>query len=121
MRRDTDDGYVQVDHIHPRITATVVAVMILSALDAYFTLFLIRAGMVSEANPVMRYFIDADIQTFINIKMAFTAGALLFLTVCSGLKVFTRIKVERILYGVLGIYVALIVYHLTLLARSDLL
>ena len=121
IRREADDGYVQVDHIPPRIVAAVVVVLLLSALDAYFTLFLIRAGVVTEANPVMRYFMDGDIQTFINIKTAFTAGALLFLTVCSGLRVFTRLRVERILYGVVGLYVALIAYHLTLLARSDLL
>lgn len=122
IRREADHGYVQVDHIQPRIVAAVVVVLLLSALDAYFTLFLIRAGVVTEANPVMRFFMeDFDSQTFINIKTAFTGSALLFLTVCSGLRVFTRVRVERILHGVVGLYVLLIAYHLTLLARSDLL
>lgn len=121
VRREGDCGLVQVDHIHPRIVVAVVAVLLLSALDAYFTLFLIRAGAVTEANPVMRFFMDGDSQTFINIKTVFTAGALLFLTVCSGLRVFTRVRVEQILYGVVGLYAALITYHLTLLVRTDLL
>lgn len=121
IRRDSDDGYVQPDHIQPRIVAAVVLVVILSALDAYFTLHLIRAGVVTEANPVMRFFMEADTQMFINVKTVFTAGALLFLVACSGLRVFSRLKVETILYGVVGLYVALIGYHLTLLAVADLL
>jgi len=121
VRREGDRGLVQIDYIHPRIVAAVVVVLLLSALDAYFTLFLIRAGVVTEANPVMRFFMDGDNQVFINIKTVFTAGALLFLTVCSGLRVFTRIRVEGILYGVMALYAALISYHLTLLARTDLL
>ncbi|MDH3225404.1 MAG: DUF5658 family protein, partial [Gemmatimonadota bacterium] len=121
VRRDSDDGFVQPDHIHPRIAAAVIAVVVLSAMDAYFTLHLIRAGVVSEANPIMRFFIDTDPQMFINVKTAFTAGALMFLAVCSSLRVFSRLKVESILYGVLGLYVALIGYHLTLLARTNLL
>ena len=121
IRRESDDGFVQPDHIRPRIVLAVLAVVVLSALDAYFTLHLIRAGVVSEANPVMRFFIDTDTQMFINVKTAFTAGALLFLVACSGLRVFSRLKVETILYGVVGIYVALIGYHLTLLSIADLL
>ncbi|NNF27910.1 MAG: hypothetical protein HKN73_11865 [Gemmatimonadetes bacterium] len=69
----------------------------------------------------MRFFIETDVQMFINVKTAFTAGALLFLVACSGLRVFSRLKVEVLLYGVVGLYVALIGYHLTLLAVADLL
>ena len=121
VRRDTDDGYVLVDHIEPRLIVTVITIMILSGLDAHFTLLMIGVGWVSEANPVMAYFMESGDQTFINVKTAFTAGALLFLAVCSGLRVFTKVKVEAILYGVLALYTALIIYHLTLLMRAGLL
>ena len=121
IRRDSDDGLVQPDHIPPMVVAAVVTVVILSALDAYFTLHLIRAGVVTEANPVMRYFIDTDTQMFINVKTAFTGGALLILVACSNLRVFSRVKVSTILYGVVGLYVALIGYHLSLLNAANLL
>ena len=51
VRRDSDSGYVQVDHVKPELVLVVIVILFLSALDAYFTLRLIEAGIVTEANP----------------------------------------------------------------------
>jgi hypothetical protein len=112
-RRDGDDGYSDV--YDPRLLLTTVAVLILSTLDAAITLTLLDTGLIREANPFMRVLIEHDVQVFINLKTALTAAGLLLLVAASHTRVFGRIRVRSVLHCVLGLYMALIGYELTLL------
>ncbi len=121
IRRDRDLGTIQTDNIRPETLLLIVAIMILSTFDAIFTLWLLEAGMVTEANPVMRYFLEVDVQLFANFKTVLTGGALIFLAACADLRVFGRHRVESVLYLVLGLYGILMSYHAALLVSSGLI
>lgn len=120
VRRDEDQGFVQKDHTKPEVLLLIVAVMFLSTLDAIFTLWLIDAGVVIEANPIMRYFLEQDVQLFANMKTVFTGSALIILAACADLEVFGKFRVESVLYLVLGIYGLLMSYHAALLVSAGL-
>ena len=95
---------------------TVLGILALSALDAAFTLRLLESGSVREANPFMRFLIEHDVQIFVNLKTVLTASGLLFMVVASRARL-AGMRVGTLLHGVLGLYVALILYELVLLWR----
>ena len=121
IRREGDEGVIQTDHTRPEVLLLIVAIMFLSALDAVFTLWLIEAGTVVEANPIMRYFLDVDVQLFANLKIVLTGSALVLLAACADLEVFGRYRVESLLWVVLGTYGLLMSYHVSLLVKSGLI
>jgi hypothetical protein len=119
IRRESDCGRVQVDWIEPRLLAVVLAILLLSALDAAFTLDLLRAGVVIEVNPFMRALVHEDIHIFVNLKMVITASALVFLVACSKATLLSRVTVSSILYGLLFLYLGLVAYELYLLRLAS--
>ena len=64
----TQDGW------DAHLLLTALAILLLSTLDAIFTLLLIEAGVVTEGNPFMAILIEADIHLFAQTKTALTAG-----------------------------------------------
>jgi hypothetical protein len=118
IRRETDALYGGVDIYSGRVMALTVGICILNALDAAFTLILVQAGVAEEWNPLMRALLENDVQLFVNLKIAITSSALLFLIVCSSTRVLRGIKVERLLYGVLCAYMCVVCYHLMLLQTA---
>lgn len=98
-----------------------VSILVLNALDAVFTLRLVQAGAAEEWNPLMRVLLYDDVQLFVNLKVAITSGALLLIVPCAHMVVLNGIRVERLLHGMLGGYLALVAYHLVLLRVSGLL
>lgn len=102
------------DVYEPATILTLFAVLTLSALDATFTLRLLETGAVREANPFMRFLIEHDVQVFVNLKTALTAGGLLFMVVASRARL-GPFRVGTLLNVVLGLYIALIGYELFLL------
>jgi len=110
-----------VDRYHPRVLALVIAILFLNALDGVFTLRLVEAGAAEEWNPFMRLLLENDVQLFANLKVAITAGAMIFVVACSKVTVFgRRLRVERVLHWVLSGYLVLIAYHLVLLRLAGL-
>jgi hypothetical protein len=117
-RRPGDEFVASVDLYHPRLMALVIAISILNALDATFTLRLVSAGVAEEWNPFMRVLLQDDVQLFVNLKVAITSSALLFLVVCSNMVILRGVRVERLLHWLLGAYLAVVGYHLVLLGAS---
>jgi hypothetical protein len=103
-----------VDIYDRNLVLTTLAVLMLSGLDAALTLGLLESGFVREANPFMRLLIDHDVQMFVNLKTALTAAGLLLMVVASHARILGRLRVRTLLHGVLGLYIALIGYELTL-------
>lgn len=109
-----------VDHYRPRVVVLILAISILNVLDAVFTLRLVEAGVAEEWNPFMRALIERDVQLFANLKVAITSAAVVILVVCSQMTVLGhRLRVERLLFGMLAAYVLLIGYHLILLRLAS--
>jgi len=99
-----------VDRPSARAAVWAVSVILLSACDAYLTLLHVRAGG-SELVPTMRIALVHGESTFLAVKMGVTAvGAIV-------LALHERFAVGRIgSRVVLGLYSALIAYHLVLVA-----
>lgn len=120
IRREADTVYGGVDVYSGRVMALTVGICIMNALDAAFTLILVQSGVAEEWNPFMRALLETDVQLFVNLKIAITSSALLFLIVCSNMRVLRSIKVERLLYCVLCAYICVVCYHLMLLQTAVL-
>ena len=114
-RRSTGDLESGVDHYDMPILFMVVGVLILSFLDATFTLRLMDAGLVEEGNPIMAALIEHDVQLFANLKVAMTAIAMVFLVACYHGRFMRRVPVAWVLTATLVGYTGLIGYHLYLL------
>lgn len=118
-RRDGESGWA--DLYDARLVLMTVAVIALSGLDAFFTLNLLRSGVIREANPFMRVLIEHDVQVFVNLKTAMTASGLMMMVVASQARIFGRLRVRTLLHAVLALYVLLIGYELTLLRKVGIL
>ena len=77
-RRGDEKDYVYVDKPGGWIVAAFVALLVLSLLDAWFTLELLKRGA-TEANPVMRLALDLGDRAFVLIKTVMTIVAAGFL------------------------------------------
>ena len=67
-----------IDRHSPKTTAAVLSIMMLSVLDALFTLDLIHRGAV-ELNPVMAYYLDYSPLIFFWVKYILTWSAVLII------------------------------------------
>ena len=108
FRRDSEAANCYLDRLSPSVMTWAVLVVILSALDAAFTLLHIQRGG-DEIVPTMRWAIEQGPSTFIHLKMALTgAGAIL-------LAMHEHFRLARKLIPlVLLTYTTLIFYHLYL-------
>ena len=113
-RRAADRKNYYVDRYPTRWLLVTLAILLLCCLDAFFTLMLIYKGIAEEANPVMRYFMEEDIFTFMVVKYLFTTVGLIVLLAHKNFIFFQVIKVSHVLYGFLAMYVVLIHYELWL-------
>jgi hypothetical protein len=77
-RREHERKFVYVDKPGGWIVAGFGAVLVLSLLDAYFTLDLVKRGA-TEANPVMRAALHLGDRAFVFLKTAVTVVAVGFL------------------------------------------
>lgn len=110
VRRDRDKKmYIYVDLYSTRLLVAVVALLLLSSLDAYLTLELIGKGQVVEANPVMAFLLQYGPTPFNAIKFIITAGCLTVLCL------FKNVRITRICLPLaIKIYLAIVVYELYL-------
>lgn len=113
-RRVGDGARPFVDWYPPRLLYFSLATLLLSALDAHLTLWLLRNGAV-EANAVMAALMERSISAFVYTKILLTAGSLIVLVIHSRFTVFRVVKVERIFLAAFGIYLGLIVYEVVLI------
>lgn len=115
-RRAEDGGGA--DWYSPGLLVIVLAIFMMSGLDAFMTLTLLRSGQVVEANPVMRFLIDHEVQVFVNIKTVVTGWGLIVLVACSNMKLLRGVRVRQLLLGLAGLYAALVGWEIYLLRTT---
>lgn len=107
-RRRPESLNQYVDLYEPVLAGIMVAVAILCALDAVFTLLYIQKGG-SEANPIMDWLIRQGAQAFVVVKCAVTNLGLLVLCLHKNFR-----YVRGVIWGVFILYLLLFLYHLYL-------
>jgi hypothetical protein len=75
-RRDDRGKPLFVDLYSTRFFMALLLLLVLSVADGFLTLALMRADLVSEANPVMAFFLGFGITPFMSVKLLLTGLAL---------------------------------------------
>lgn len=116
-RRSDEAVPVFVDWHHPWLFFLATGIMLLSTLDAFFTLQLLDRGAV-EINPLMAIAIEHGTGAFAGIKMLLTGLGILTLVFLSRSMLFDRLRAGLLLTVFFSIYAGLVCYQfVSLLAR----
>lgn len=115
LRRVSDQQGVCLDWHPVSLWIVAITIFVLSALDAALTLTLVHYGA-QEANPLLRPVLARNTQDFIHLKLLLTAVPLVVLVAHSRLVIYGYLRVERLIHGLLVVYVTVIVYELILLS-----
>lgn len=119
-RKDDRDSHLFVDRYSIRAVIALFAIAMLSLVDAFLTLRLISLGAAREVNPVMDYFIRQGPTVFLAVKYSLTGLCLIGLLVLKNVRYLRgRIHGKTIIVLILLLYVALVVYELSLFHRLD--
>lgn len=113
-RRQEDRRYPVLDTPDSSAVALAVLLVVLSCMDAMFTLTLIKAGG-SELNPVMDFFLQKSVTLFLLAKLVLTAIPALVLVAAGNVVLFKKFRARTALAALVGIYCGVIVYELGLL------
>ena len=109
-RRDPQAAGIYVDLYEPWLAGAFVAIGVLCALDAVFTLLYIQRGG-TEANPIMDHVIGWGPRPFVLVKCGITNLGLLVLCLHKNFR-----HVKFVVGVLLGLYTALLGYHIYLAA-----
>jgi hypothetical protein len=115
-RRVTEAAPVFIDRHHPWLFFLATGTMLMSSIDAYFTLKLLDRGAV-ELNPVMALAMEYGTGSFAASKMLLTALGILTLVFLSRSRLFNRFRTGLVLTTFFCLYACLICYQITLLMR----
>lgn len=118
FRRAEDKVNAYVDRYSLFQACLIVSVVILSCMDAFFTLRILEAGG-EEVNPVMLHLMGYGITWFVGIKILVTSLGVLFLVVHKNFVVRGKLNVTHILYFFFFGYLILIQYELILLGLAS--
>ena len=121
MRRGTDSHrpHAILDWYHPSLFFLIVATYVLSGIDAVLTLTLLEFGVAEEANPFMHMLLARDIHLFAGVKALVTGSGLVWLTAYSNQCLFTRLRVDRLIYALFATYTVLVIYEVRLLELAE--
>lgn len=111
-RRATD--LYHVDWHEPDLLFLAVTTLMLSVIDAFFTLTLLRHGAM-EANPLLDFVLREHPAMFAAIKMLLTGLGVLVLVAAARLQLFRVLRVKTVLQCLLLGYIALFGYEMWLL------
>jgi hypothetical protein len=115
--RRTEDAHPAAHDWHsPHRLAVAVLVLLLSVVDAFMTLTLMRHGA-TEANPLMAPLIAGGGPGFAYWKLGLTAAGVLVLVALGHIRVWGRIPAACLLYLVLLGYAVLVAYEWQLLRK----
>lgn len=117
IRREDDRHNAYLDHYKPLFVYITLGVLLLSCLDATFTLTLLQRGSV-ELNPLMAWLIDINPHLFVAVKLSITGVGVLLLLAHTQFRVFHSLKVVYLLYLSLFGYFTLALYEMLLLGQS---
>jgi len=113
-RRWSESEPVFTDWHHPWLFFLAVGIMLLSTVDAFFTLRLIDLGA-TEINPVMAAMMGEGTLAFAVSKMLLTALSVLTLVFLAKAHVFNRIRTGIALTAAFSVYCCLVCYEFVLL------
>lgn len=115
-RRATEHEPVFTDWHHPWLFFLAIGIMLMSCLDALFTLTLLNRGAV-EANPVMAAMLAKSTTSFAVSKMALTGLGILALVFLSRARFMNRFRTGVLLTAAFSGYAVLICYEFVWLSR----
>jgi hypothetical protein len=118
IRRQEDTRRIfYVDRYSPSLVAVIVAIISLSVIDGFLTLFLLDHGAY-ETNPVMAYFLEFGPYTFFTFKYLLTiipaVGLLMFRNVFLAP---IRIYTHTLLYFIAVAFMAVVVWEFYLISN----
>jgi hypothetical protein len=108
--RRADDEESPVDFHEPRLLVPVVAMLLLSVADAFFTVTLMAAGA-EESNPLLALVLNEHPRLFAVVKMALTGVGAVVLVALARARVFNLVRGSLFLYGLVAAYFALVAYE----------
>ena len=112
-RRSTDDHLYLFDWYEPRVLYLILAVLLLSCIDALFTLNLLTLGA-TEANFIMASMLEYGIADFLAAKISLTAVSLVMLAAVVRRRFYRSLSVEHLLQVLFTMYVCVIIYEIYL-------
>lgn len=113
MRRDVDEHLLLLDWYEPRLLYLTLGVMLLSCIDALFTLNLLNHGA-SEANILMASALGQGMDWFLACKISLTGISLVLLVSVVRRRLFRSYSVEHLLQFFFAAYLLVIVYEIYL-------
>ena len=121
IRRHTDNHrtHAILDWYHPSLFFFVVVTYVLSGIDAILTLTLLELGVAEEANPFMHMLLAENIHLFAGVKALVTGIGLVCLTAYSNQRLFTRLRVDRLIYALFVVYSLLVIYEISMLRFAE--
>ena len=115
-RRGTEGEPLYTDWHHPWLFFLATGTMLLSCMDAFFTLQLIDRGMV-EINPVMAILIGKGTLPFAATKMLLTGFGILVLVFLSRSRMFNLMRTGLVLTLSFSFYACLVCYEFIFLLK----
>jgi hypothetical protein len=115
-RRADERALSAIDWHHPQWLAVAVLIVVFCCGDAFLTLVLMQHGAY-EVNPLMAPLVGHSATAFAFTKIGLTVAGVVLLTQLARVRAFGGIPVGALLYSVLALYAALVLYELRLLER----
>ncbi len=109
-RRDNEDAPLYTDWHHPWLFFLSTGIMLLSCMDAFFTLQLLDRGAI-EINPVMAVMIGQGTLAFAATKMLLTGLGILILVFLSQTRLFNLMRTGLVLTVFFALYACLVCYE----------
>lgn len=116
-RRDLEAEPVFTDWHHPWLFFLATGTMILSCMDAFFTLQLLDRGAM-EINPLMAMVIEQSTAVFASTKIALTGFGILTLVYLSRTQFLNRFRTGLILTVFFSLYACLVCYEFVFLLQQ---
>ena len=109
-RRGNEDAPLYTDWHHPWLFFLATGTMLLSCMDAFFTLQLLDRGAI-EINPVMAVMIGQGTLAFAATKMLLTGLGILILVFLSQTRMFNLMRTGLVLTAFFAFYACLVCYE----------
>ena len=109
-RRDNEDAPLYTDWHHPWLFFLATGIMLMSCMDAFFTLQLLNRGAI-EINPVMAAMIGQGTLAFAATKMLLTGLGILVLVFLSQTRMFNLMRTGLVLTAFFAFYACLVCYE----------
>ena len=102
-------------YLDPVLFFVVLSIIIMSALDGFFTILLLEHGNFIEVNPLMAALIAKGSLYFINVKYLLTALSLILLVVHKNFSIFGAVRITNVIFLIFGGFFLLNTYQIYLL------